>query len=58
MVELEDVEFHKRVRNGYLRIAAKDPERIELIDASESIEEIQGKIINIVTSCINSRKWV
>jgi len=57
-LELEDVEFHKRVRNGYLRIAAKDPERIELIDASESIEEIQGKIINIVTSCINSRKWV
>lgn len=57
-LELEDVEFHKRVRNGYLRIAAKDPERIKLIDASESIEEIQGKIINIVTSYINSRKRV
>ena len=47
-LELEDVEFHKRVRDGYLRIAAKEPERIKLIDASGSIEEIHQKIISIV----------
>ena len=44
-LELEDVEFHKRVRSGYLEIAAKEPERIKLIDASGSIEEVHGKII-------------
>jgi len=57
-LELEDVEFHKRVRNGYLQIAAKEPERIKLINASKGIQEIQGRIIDIVTSCIKSRKKV
>jgi len=47
-LELEDVEFHKRVRNGYLEIAAKEPERIKLVDASVSIEEIHNKVVNIV----------
>jgi dTMP kinase len=54
-LELEDVEFHKRVRDGYLEIAAKEPERIKLIDASGSIEEIHSKVINIVTNLICSR---
>jgi dTMP kinase len=56
--ELEDLEFHKKVRDGYLRVAAKEPGRIKLIDASGSIEEIQGKIINIVTSWIKSHRKV
>jgi dTMP kinase len=54
-LELEDVEFHKRVRDGYLKIAAKEPERIKLIDGSGSIEEIHSKVINIVTNLICSR---
>jgi len=48
-LELEDVEFHKQVRSGYLEIAAKEPERIKLIDASGSIEEVQSKIVKIIT---------
>jgi len=54
-LELEDVEFHKRVRDGYLQIAAKEPERIKLIDSSGSIEEIQRKIIDRVRHLIESR---
>ena len=54
-LELEDLKFHKKVRAGYLQIAAREPERIKLIDGSGSIEEIQRKIIDIVTSCIKSR---
>ena len=54
-LELEDLKFHKKVRAGYLQIAAREPERIKLIDSSGSIEEIQRKIIDIVTSCIKSR---
>jgi dTMP kinase len=55
--ELEDLEFHKKVRDGYIQIAAKEPGRIKLIDASGSIEEIQGKIIDMVTTYIkNCRK--
>jgi len=51
-LELEDVKFHKRVREGYLKIAAKELERIKLIDATESIEEIHRKIIGIVTDAV------
>jgi len=57
-LELEDVEFHKKVRDGYLRIAAEETERIKLIDASEDIEEIQRKIIDIVIRCIKIFKKV
>jgi dTMP kinase len=53
-LELEDVKFHKRVREGYLKIAAKKLERIKLIDATESIEEIHRKIIGIVMDFLNS----
>jgi dTMP kinase len=52
-LELEDVKFHKRVREGYLKIAAKELERIKLIDASGSIEEIHSKIIKIITDFLN-----
>lgn len=47
-LELEDVEFHKRVRNGYLEIATKEPERIKLIDASKSIKQVHNRIIKII----------
>jgi dTMP kinase len=43
-LELEDVEFHKRVREGYLRIAELEPMRIKIIDASKPISEISEKI--------------
>ncbi len=48
-LELEDIEFHKRVRNGYLEIATKEPERIKLVDASEGIEQVHNRIIKIIT---------
>jgi dTMP kinase len=47
-LELEDVEFHKRVRSGYLEIATKEPERIKLVDASEGIEQVHNRIIKII----------
>lgn len=55
-LELEDVEFHKLVRSGYLEIAAKEPERIKLIDASGGIKEIHSKTVSIVMDFINL-KW-
>lgn len=51
-LELEDIEFHKKVRDGYREIATNDPERIKLIDASKSIEEIHSKIVSIVMEFI------
>ena len=54
-LELEDVKFHKRVRNGYLKIAAKEKKRIKAVDASESIEQVQNKILKIVTDFLKNR---
>ena len=51
-LELEDLEFHQRVRNGYHNLAEKEPERIKLIDASAGIQEIHSRISSIITNFI------
>ena len=47
-LELEDVEFHQRVRKGYHELAAKEPERIKVLDASGGIEELKIVIARII----------
>lgn len=47
-LESAGIEFHKRVRNGYLEIAKKDPQRIKVVDASQTIEDVQLDVIKIV----------
>lgn len=44
------VAFHERVRAGFLDIAAVDPERCVVIDASGDIETIAAAIAEAVTS--------
>ena len=46
--ELETVEFHNRVRKGFHQIAAEEPERIKIVDASVSAEEVSRKVIEIL----------
>ncbi|MBI4843346.1 MAG: dTMP kinase [Nitrospirae bacterium] len=46
--ELEDIEFHTRVRDGYRQIAESDPQRVKIIDASKSPEEVSREIIKII----------
>lgn len=45
-MESAGLEFHNRVRQGYLEIAKYEPERIKVIDASKSIEEIHKEVLN------------
>jgi dTMP kinase len=47
-LEISGNEFYLRVYKGYEEIADYYKERIETIDASASIETIQGKILEIV----------
>ncbi len=47
-LESAGIEFHKRVRNGYLEIAKKNPQRIKVVDASQTIEDVQRDVIKIV----------
>jgi dTMP kinase len=40
-----DVEFHRRVRDGFLALAAEQPERFVVIDATSSQEAVEGQIL-------------
>ena len=42
------IEFHKRLRDGFLQIAAKNPHRCSILDATQSIEEISEYIMTLV----------
>ena len=39
-LEKEGLEFHKKLRFGYLEIAKREPKRVKVIDANKSIEEV------------------
>lgn len=47
-MEQEDIEFHKRVVEGYRKLADLYPERIVPIDATLTVEEIHTKIVEEV----------
>jgi dTMP kinase len=42
------VEFHQRVRKGYLTMVAEDPDRWVVVDASQPVEIIQNEIWDVV----------
>ena len=47
-MESAGIDFHNRVRQGYLELAKQEPNRIKVIDATKSIEEIHDEVINIL----------
>ncbi len=42
--EAEDIEFHQNLREAYRQIAAEDPQRCVLIDASADKDVVAAKI--------------
>jgi len=47
-LDQKEVEFHQRVREGYLKLAQAEPSRWVILDASEDVEAIQERIRNVV----------
>ena len=43
-----DLAFHRRVRDGFLAIAAAEPERVAVVDATRAIAEVSEEIIGLV----------
>ena len=43
--EMEDVRFYTKIRNGYLELAAREPQRIQVIPADRSIAEVHRDIL-------------
>ncbi|MED5579234.1 MAG: dTMP kinase [Nitrospinota bacterium] len=53
-LENEDIEFHKRVQNGFLKIASKNPERFALIRDGKNISSVHIEISKIISKVF---KW-
>jgi dTMP kinase len=45
-----DAVFHQRLRDGFIDLARREPQRCALIDASGSADEVEEKIWSAVTS--------
>lgn len=44
--ELESIQFHQKVRNGYLSLAEAEPDRFILVDASGDVKQVSVQIWN------------
>jgi dTMP kinase len=44
-LEREDVRFHEKVREGYLRLAKRDGKRVVVIDATRALDEVVRAIL-------------
>ena len=47
-LDLERAEMHRKVREGYLEIVAKEPERFVKIDASQSLEKVVADTLEVL----------
>ena len=47
-LDQEDLDWHQRVREGYLSILEQEPERFIKIDASQSLEDVIQASLNIL----------
>jgi len=52
-LESENISFHRKVREGYMELAKQDPD-IVVIDTVESIEDINKKIVSV----LSERKFI
>lgn len=51
-MECAGIEFHNKVRNGYLKIAKEEPERIKVVNAVQSIEAVFEDVKRIVKNVL------
>ena len=51
-LESAGMEFFNRVRNGYLEIAKQEPQRVKVLNAAKSIDEIQKDVKKLVENLL------
>lgn len=54
-LDLETVEFHKRVRAGYHTLATAEPNRWSIVNADRPVPEIQHDLTQIILSCLEQQ---
>ena len=53
--EKEKMEFHQRLRAGYLELARQNPETWRVIDASKSLKEVEIEVLEIVKDFLETK---
>lgn len=54
-LDAENLDFHARVREAYLQIAAREPGRVKVIDASGSIQAVQARVMELVAGQLENQ---
>lgn len=55
-MEAQKQSFHKRVYDGYMRLAKNNRKRIKIVDAVDSIDEIHAKITGYIENMLKERE--
>ncbi|MEH6943598.1 dTMP kinase [Bacillus sp. JJ722] len=55
-LDMENLSFHNKVREGYMLLVERFPERIKVIDASDDISIVLNQAMKVVKHFINERK--
>ena len=54
-LDIEHADFHRRVRDAYMRIATAEPERVKLIDTSGAVDQTHERVKEILVPYLHSR---
>jgi len=54
-LDIENAEFHTRVRDAYLKMADAEPERLILIDTSGPVERTHDRVKQVIVPFLRSR---
>jgi dTMP kinase len=54
-LEGEEIEFHRRVREGYRQLAREEPDRVQLIDGRAAVEHLHQQILSLVLPLLSIR---
>ena len=52
-LEAEKMDFHERVRNSFLQIARREPERVKVLDATQSIDILAAAVKELVNNALS-----
>ena len=53
--ELEEIEFHRLVREGYLQLARQEPERFKVVDSSREKDVVRKDVLALILEKLESR---
>ncbi len=53
-IEAAGIDFHKKVREGYLKLATNNPLRIKVVNANNSIDTVYNDVKSIIINLLNT----